>query len=64
MKSQERIYKVRKRNGAIVTFEREKIKQALTKAIQSCDGHDFSGVESMTDKVIAIVGEKSAGKIP
>lgn len=38
------IYKVVKRNGAIVTFEREKIENALKKAIQSCAGEDFSHV--------------------
>jgi anaerobic ribonucleoside-triphosphate reductase len=29
------IYKVRKRNGSIVTFEREKIEKAIEKAIKS-----------------------------
>ena len=58
------IYKVRKRNGAIVTFDRKKIENALEKAIAAVDGTDFSHVARMTDRVIDVVTEKSNGKIP
>jgi hypothetical protein len=38
------IYKIRKRNGTIVTFDRLRIEVALEKAIQSVGGTDFSHV--------------------
>ncbi|MDD2565914.1 MAG: ribonucleoside triphosphate reductase [Candidatus Gracilibacteria bacterium] len=55
------IYKVRKRNGAIVTFDRSKIEYALKKAIEAAGGKDFSEVVDLTDKIIERV-EVVAGK--
>ncbi len=58
------IYKIRKRNGTIVTFERQKIENALKKAIEAVDGTDFSRVSEMTDKIISIAETKTGGGIP
>ena len=43
------IYKVRKRNGAIVSFDRSKIEHAIKKAIESVGGTDYSKVEMIAE---------------
>ena len=48
------IYKIRKRNGAIVTFERSKIENAVKSAIEAVGGSDFSRVVEMTDKIVGL----------
>lgn len=58
------IYKVRKRNGTIATFDRLKIEAAIAKAIEAVHGNDFSHVDRMVDEVIHKVEEKSTGTIP
>ncbi|MDD3262375.1 MAG: ribonucleoside triphosphate reductase [Candidatus Absconditabacteria bacterium] len=58
------IYKVKKRNGAIVSFDRIKIEQAIKKAIESVGGTDFSKVSAITDKVIESVIAKIGNEIP
>lgn len=58
------IYKVRKRNGAIVSFDRNKIEQAIKKSIESVGGSDFSKVELITDKIIESVIVKIGNEIP
>lgn len=58
------IYKIRKRNGAIVTFERQKIENALKKAIEAVGGEDFSRIAEMTDKAIGATELKIGGSIP
>ena len=58
------LYKVRKRNGAIVTFDRAKIEQAIQKAIESVGGNDFSEISTLTDRVIERVKETSKKTIP
>lgn len=58
------IYKVRKRNGAIVSFDRSKIEHAIKKAIESVGGTDYSKVELITDKVIEAVLAKVGNEIP
>ncbi|MDD3794166.1 MAG: ribonucleoside triphosphate reductase [Candidatus Gracilibacteria bacterium] len=58
------IYKIVKRNGAIVSFDREKIEKAIISAIKSCDGNDFSHVSSMTNLVIDLVEKKVGNNIP
>ncbi len=58
------IYKVKKRNGAIVSFDRSKIEQAIKKSIESVGGTDFSKVAIITDKVIESVIEKVGNEIP
>jgi ribonucleoside-triphosphate reductase len=58
------IYKVQKRNGTIVTFERLKIEGAIAKAIEAAGGHEYSQVAPMTDEVIELLGKRSEGNIP
>lgn len=58
------IYKVRKRNGSIVTFEREKIEKAIEKAIKSVWWADFTWIKGITDTVILLLGEKVGSDIP
>ncbi len=58
------IYKIRKRNGAIVSFDRNKIEEAIRKAIESIGGNDFEKVLSITDKIISSVEWKVGNDIP
>lgn len=55
------IYKVKKRNWAIVTFDRSKIEEALKKAIEAAWWKDFSEVAILTDEIVEKV-EIVAGK--
>lgn len=58
------IYKIVKRNWAIVSFDREKIEKAIISAIKSCDWNDFSHVSAMTNLVIDLVEKKVWNNIP
>ncbi|MDD5377234.1 MAG: ribonucleoside triphosphate reductase [Candidatus Gracilibacteria bacterium] len=58
------IYKARKRNGAIVTFDRTKIEYAIHAAIEAVGGTDFSRVSSFVDQIIMRVEEKTGSDIP
>lgn len=58
------IYKIRKRNWAIVSFDRLKIENAIKKAIESVWWDDFWKVSLITDKVIDIIVEKVWTEIP
>lgn len=58
------IYKVRKRNGTIMTFDRLKIEAAVAKAIEAAGGDDYSHVSSITDHVIEIVEQNTSETIP
>jgi len=58
------IYKVRKRNGAIVSFDRTKIEGAIKKAIEAVGENDFSIVKSLTDKIIKELHKKIWDDIP
>lgn len=58
------IYKVRKRNGTITTFDRLKIEAAIAKAIEAVHGNDFSRIALMVDEIVHRVEEKSTGVIP
>ncbi len=58
------IYKVRKRNWTIVTFDRKKIESAIKKAIKSVWGNDFSQIWYITSNVIYSLKEKYLEKIP
>ncbi len=58
------LYKIRKRNGAIVTFNRGKIEQAIQKAIEAVGGEDFSRVTLLTDEVIARAIERAGSDLP
>lgn len=58
------LYKVKKRNGTTVSFERAKIEKALSSAIKAVWWEDFSRVAGMTDQIIAWVEEITGRKIP
>ena len=53
------IYKLRKRNGAIVTFDRTKIEYAIQLAIEAVGGTYFSRVSVFVDQIIMRVEEKT-----
>ncbi len=56
------IYKVRKRNGAIVSFDRSKIAEAIKKAITAVGGEDFSHVDAMSTRATEILEEILDGR--
>lgn len=58
------IYKVRKRNGSIETFDRTKIEYAIMQTIQSVGGDDFSHITSLTDQVINHMEQSCNMQIP
>lgn len=58
------IYKVRKRNGAIVTFDRTKIEHAIEKAIESVWTPEIWIVPSLVDAVIISIEEKCGKELP
>lgn len=58
------IYKVKKRNGAIVTFDRDKIYEAIKKAIKSVGGDDYSEVDQLVQNVGFNLEEKIWNNIP
>jgi transcriptional regulator NrdR family protein len=49
------IFKVKKRNGAIVDFDRSKIENALKLSIEAVDGKDFSKITDITKNIISTV---------
>jgi len=58
------IYKVRKRNWTIVSFDRSRIETAIKKSIESAGGADFSKIKEMVDVVIEQIDTKSEGNSP
>ena len=58
------LYKIQKRNGTIVTFDRLRIENALAKAIEAVGGSDFSEVVHMTDEVISLLENRIKKSIP
>lgn len=58
------IYKVRKRNGSIVTFEREKIEKAIEQAVKSVWWTDFTWIKWITNDVVSLLKEKTWNDIP
>ncbi|MFK7779545.1 MAG: ribonucleoside triphosphate reductase [Candidatus Gracilibacteria bacterium] len=58
------IYKVRKRNGAIVTFDKKKIEDAIIASIKASGGEEFDAVKSITNITIALVEAKVGKNIP
>ena len=58
------IYKVRKRNGAIIDFDIAKIENAIKKAIEAVGGTDFSEVSALAKKVGNEVEAKVGNDIP
>ena len=58
------IYKIKKRNGTIVTFDRLRIEAAISRAIEAVGGKDFSHVAHITDNVINLVISRIQKGIP
>lgn len=58
------IYKIRKRNGAIIDFDIAKIENAIKKAIEAVGGTDLSNVSSLAKKVAKEVEKKIGKEIP
>lgn len=58
------IYKVRKRNGAIVTFDRQKIESALKQAIEVTETTNAPAISKLTDEVIDLVQSQTGDNIP
>jgi ribonucleoside-triphosphate reductase len=58
------IAEVRKRDGSIVPFDKERIVNAIFKAAQSVGGKDRKIAERLADEVVEILEEKCAGSVP
>ncbi len=58
------IYKVKKRNWSIVTFDRSKIENALKKAIEASGWSDFSDIVLLVDEIIEKVETVAWKNIP
>ncbi|MDD2693774.1 MAG: ribonucleoside triphosphate reductase [Candidatus Gracilibacteria bacterium] len=58
------IYKIKKRNSTIVTFERIKIEFAIEKAIRAVGGSDFSTLPNMVDEVVDLTEFRHGDDIP
>ena len=58
------IYKVKKRNWSIVSFDKSKINEAITQAIKAVGGSDFEKVEYMTNLAIKVIENKIWTNIP
>ena len=58
------IFKVKKRNGTVVSFERNKIEQAIEKSVKAVGWNDFSKIGGIVDMVISLVESKNGKNIP
>ncbi len=58
------IKKIRKRDGRIVDFEKEKIANAIFKAAKAVGGENYELAKRLTEQVVAVLEEKFKGKIP
>jgi len=58
------IYKIKKRNGAIASFDIAKIELAIQKAFESTGATDFRDVPSIAKKVVKEVEKKIGNEIP
>ncbi|MFN7990703.1 MAG: adenosylcobalamin-dependent ribonucleoside-diphosphate reductase [Candidatus Micrarchaeia archaeon] len=54
------VKKIRKRDGTVADFDKEKITSAVFKAAQSVGGSDRAEAERVADKVVQYIGEKFA----
>jgi hypothetical protein len=52
------IYKIRKRNGSIVTFEKEKITAAIQAAFEAVQNPEVEHIPALVDLVISNVEAK------
>ena len=58
------IYKIRKRNGAIVTFEKEKIENAIQLAFEAVQNKEIGHIPALVDLVVSNVEAKIWNEIP
>ena len=58
------IKKVRKRDGTIVDFDKERITNAIFKAAVEVGGRDRRTAERLSDEVVKLLEEKFVGEIP
>ncbi len=58
------VEKIRKRDGRIVKFEKNKITDAIWKAAKAIGGKDKESAEKLADKVVEYLNEKHKNKIP
>ena len=58
------IKKIRKRDGRLVSFEKQKIAEAIFKSAQDVGGSDRKIAEKLAEKVAGLLNEKSKDKIP
>ena len=54
--------KVRKRDGRIVKFERERIETGIFKAAENVGGNDRKRAAEITDEVVRRIQEKYKGR--
>lgn len=59
-----RVYKIQKRNGAIVDFDSRKIYTAIQKASRSIDKEDDVLVKTLTEEALDTISQKFTDKIP
>ena len=58
------IYKIRKRNGSIVTFEKDKIGNAIQLAFEAVQNKEVEHIPALVDLVISNVEAKVGNEIP
>ena len=58
------IYKVKKRNGAIVTFDRTKIQDAIIASVKASGWEDFQEVDDVIESSLRLVTDKKGNDIP
>ena len=58
MLSKMTIYKIRKRNGSIVTFEKEKIENAIKLAFDAVQNKEVEHIPALVDLVISNIESK------
>ena len=58
------VSQIKKREGKIVDFDKSKITNAIFKAAVAVGGEDRETAEKLADKVVEIVNENFAGKVP
>lgn len=51
-------FKIRKRNGSIQTFDKEKIYHAIQKAFQAGDQHDDIQIDILVEQVMAALNDQ------
>ena len=59
-----KIAKIRKRDGVVVDFNKDKITNAIFKGVQAVGGSDRKRSEELADIVLKLAEEKYAGEIP